>query len=578
LYHVAVHELAERVLGHIRQEEFLRAGDRVGVAVSGGIDSVALLRLLLELRSEIGIVLSVVHFNHNLRGSESDADQEFVAALAREHRLEFYSESGDVAAHAADEHVSVEAAARELRYEFFRRLLGSGEPQGLRPPSSVALNGTTEVVPFPNPIPITLAGRLTVIATGHTLDDQAETVLMRVIRGTGLRGMGGIYPRILVEDDDGEACGEIVRPLLEIRRRELEKYLKEIKQTWREDSTNADDKFTRNRARQMVLPLLEREFNPAVAENLAELAEIARGEEDYWENEVSGWLGTVVQWSEPEWSRGRSSGDWLVQIKLSAAELDAAGPHAASTDAAEALREDDEPEPVAMDASVDRRWLLGEPVAVQRRLVKAVGEYAEIPLEFKHVEEILRFAAEAASDGKRLSLPRSWTVLVEPEALVFLAPDPRREKASRDALHDVTHNIPQNVAHDYEYELTVPGRAGVPEIGTVIEALPAEALAVKAAEAGYNPEHLLDAELLRGTLRVRNWRPGDRFWPAHTKAPKKMKQLLQELHVSQPERGLWPVVVSGGEIVWARGFAVPAKFRAKAGCAGVLIRETALGV
>ena len=103
LYHVSVHALAERVLGHIRREELLRAGDRVGVAVSGGIDSVALLRLLLELRDELGIVLSVVHFNHGLRGAESDADQEFVAGLAREHGLEFYVAGGDVARLAAQE-------------------------------------------------------------------------------------------------------------------------------------------------------------------------------------------------------------------------------------------------------------------------------------------------------------------------------------------------------------------------------------------------------------------------------------------------------------------------------------------
>jgi tRNA(Ile)-lysidine synthase len=95
MYHVSVHELAERVLGHIRREELLRAGDRVGAAVSGGIDSVALLRLLIELRQELGIVLSVVHFNHGLRAAESDADQEFVGGLAREHGLEFHLASGD---------------------------------------------------------------------------------------------------------------------------------------------------------------------------------------------------------------------------------------------------------------------------------------------------------------------------------------------------------------------------------------------------------------------------------------------------------------------------------------------------
>src|SRR5580693_1545182 len=135
MYHVSVHELAERVLGHIRREELLRAGDRVGVAVSGGIDSVALLRLLVELRHELGIVLSVVHFNHKLRGAESDADQEFVAGLARGHGLEFYCASGDAGELAAEEHSGVEAAARELRYGFFRELLGSGDDVGGLSPS-----------------------------------------------------------------------------------------------------------------------------------------------------------------------------------------------------------------------------------------------------------------------------------------------------------------------------------------------------------------------------------------------------------------------------------------------------------
>src|SRR5712672_2047408 len=113
LYHVSVHELAERVLGYIRREELLKAGDRVGVAVSGGIDSVALLRLLLELRRELGIVLSVVHFNHQLRGEESDADRDFVKNLAQEQGLEFCSDYDDVAAQAAKERISVETAARE---------------------------------------------------------------------------------------------------------------------------------------------------------------------------------------------------------------------------------------------------------------------------------------------------------------------------------------------------------------------------------------------------------------------------------------------------------------------------------
>ncbi|MGB9285783.1 MAG: ATP-binding protein, partial [Candidatus Sulfotelmatobacter sp.] len=173
-----MHKLADRLLGHIRHEELLRAGDRVGVAVSGGIDSVALLRLLIELRHELGIVLSVAHFNHKLRGAESEGDEDFVAKLAREHGLEFFVESGDVVELADDEGSGVEAAARELRYGFFRELLGAGEsegsgasgpraqhsepfnrsaesgaprrglPQGLKPASLVELSGAAEAAPF----------------------------------------------------------------------------------------------------------------------------------------------------------------------------------------------------------------------------------------------------------------------------------------------------------------------------------------------------------------------------------------------------------------------------------------------
>jgi len=558
-------------LAHIRREELLRPGDRVGVAVSGGIDSVTLLHLLIALRQELGIVLSVVHFNHKLRGAESEADREFVAGLAGDHGLEFYSESGDVAELAARERSGVEAAARELRYGFFRRLLGSAEgaeqeldseaPQGPKAESIGEFIGTPEAVPFPILIvapssQVATGGSapahiLNKIATGHTLDDQAETVLMRLIRGTGLRGLGGIYPRIVVEHEDGEGHAEIVRPLLGTRRRELEQYLADLRQPWREDATNADSKFTRNRLRKLVLPLLEREFNPAVVESFAELAEIARDEEDYWENEISGWLGTVVQWSQPEWTRGLlgfGDAQSLVQIL----------PSQPKRQEPELLARLEQPGPAVMNASVSRPWLLTEPRAVQRRVLKAIGEQAGIPLEFKHIEEILRFAAEDGPSGKELSLPLGWKMVREPEAMVFVTPDLRRQE-----------RVP-----DYEYSLPVPGRAVVPELAAVVEAL---RIAPEAQVAEYNPEQLLRADLLSRSLIVRNWRPGDRFWPAHTKALKKIKELLQERHVArhvgQQGRRLWPVAVSGDEIVWMRGFPVPTRLRAKREHVAVLIRE-----
>ena len=570
-YHVAVHRLAERLRDHVRRQELLRAGDRVGIAVSGGIDSVALLRSLLELRHELGIVLSVVHFNHKLRGAESDADQEFVEGLARAHGLEFHLDGDEVAQHAAEEHVSVEAAARELRYGYFRYLLGEdgSEPQGLKPVAEPVHDGTAEAVPFPNP-GVPRCGALNKIVTGHTLDDQAETVLMRVIRGSGVSGLGAIYPRIFVEDDDGEICGEIVRPLLGLRRWELQEYLVDVGQGWREDSSNADDHYTRNRLRKLVMPLLEKEFNPAVAESLSELAEIARGEEDYWENEISGWLGTTVQWTEPDWARvvsetSRSEGAGLVQISVpstGSGPSESQNPHfsqnrgevgrPASHDELRS-RIDSAPWLVA-NASVSRIWFLGESVAVQRRLVKAIGERAGIPLAFKHVEEILNFAAdESHASGKELSLPLGWKVMREPDQIIFLTSDLRE---------------PKTAPADYEYDLPVPGRVVIREAGYAIEA---KRIALPAAEAGYNPEHLLDAESLPGPLRVRNWRPGDRYWPAHTKSPKKIKELLQERHIAQPERRLWPVVVSGDEIVWLHGYRTAANFQARPGREAIVI-------
>src|SRR6476661_7894838 len=187
-----MHEsLAKRVFASVKKQEMLRAGERIGVGVSGGADSVALLLLLLELREKLGIVTSVAHLNHKLRAKASDADEKFVAKLAAKHGLTFHGESVDVAAKARREKANLEDAARRTRYEFFARLVAEGKVDR--------------------------------VAVAHTEDDQAETVLAHILRGTGLAGLGGIHPRT--------EC--VVRPLLGVRRVELRKYLRTKKQKWR---------------------------------------------------------------------------------------------------------------------------------------------------------------------------------------------------------------------------------------------------------------------------------------------------------------------------------------------------------
>jgi tRNA(Ile)-lysidine synthase len=449
LYHGLVN-LAQDVLAYIRKHALLKAGNRVGLAVSGGADSVALLRLLLELRSEIGMVLSVVHFNHQLRGADSDQDEEFVAQLARQYKLEMHFGRGDVADFSARNHLSIEAAARKMRYEFFRGLL--------------------------------LQGRLSRIATAHTLDDQAETVLLRVTRGAGNRGLAGIYPQLAVA-----AGSSIVRPLLGAKRQDLEAYLKSLGQLWREDASNRDLRHTRNRVRHGILPRLERNLNPRVREALAETAEIARAEEDYWEQEVARVLPKL-------WNPGFRA--------------------------------------------LDRSRLANAPLALRRRIVRAVAESLGLRLEFRHVEDVLALAQTGDAPVSAM-LPEGWVVSHHQTELRFEPPN-----------SVVT-------PPDYEYRLPVPGTIDIPEIRFRFEAV----LVSGNAAQGYNPEQLLDRVWLGEELIVRNWRPGDRFWPPHTKGPKKVKELLQERHLTGTERKHWPVVASASEVVWVSGFAVPARLR-----------------
>jgi tRNA(Ile)-lysidine synthase len=228
-------ENAERRFAeHLKSLTWFRPGLKIGVGVSGGADSVAFLTLLAKLRGELGVVLSAVHFNHKLRGKASDADEKFVAALAEKFGVTLHVGHADVAAKAKREKANLEDAARRARYGFFARLAEQG------------------MVDF--------------VATAHTMDDQAETVLAHILRGTGIAGLAAIHP----------VAGCVVRPLLSFRREELRKFLRAQRQSWREDATNRDTTKVRARMRKKLLPLLEKEFNPAVIEHVAGLAARAR--------------------------------------------------------------------------------------------------------------------------------------------------------------------------------------------------------------------------------------------------------------------------------------------------------------
>jgi tRNA(Ile)-lysidine synthase len=258
----------------------IRPGDRICAAVSGGADSVALLLLLHAAnalsRNALGVGLSVVHVHHGLRGDEADADLAFVQTLCLGLEVPLHIRHASVPgriAHAreAGQSETVEEAARNLRYSLFRQLIAEGHADS--------------------------------VLTAHTLDDQAETVLMKLLRGAWTEGLSGIHPVILVPN--GTRTGRILRPLLAVRRSDLVAFLESRNQPWRTDSSNADQAFTRNRIRHTILPLLRGE-NPAIDQALANLAELAREDEARWNSELGRILPQLLLPGRPVRGGGRA--------------------------------------------------------------------------------------------------------------------------------------------------------------------------------------------------------------------------------------------------------------------------------
>ena len=301
----------ERVLKTISRYNMLGAAGRepvrLAVAVSGGPDSVGLLHILSECAERLGVALSVAHFNHKLRGAESEADEGFVAELAASMGLRLHLAAGGLLKG------NVEQSARDARREFFAGLRNTGNAD--------------------------------LIALGHTRDDQAETVLFRILRGAGPGGLAGILP----------ATREgLIRPLLDVTRAEVEQYLLARGIRSRVDASNADLRFARNRIRNQLLPQLAREWNPHVSQALAQMAELAYGEERWWNRAIE-----------------RRAAEYLV--------------------------------PRAGGVEFRARQVAALPAAVGRRLIRRAmgGVKGDLRgVEFDHVERVLELLAKSAGDGR----------------------------------------------------------------------------------------------------------------------------------------------------------------------------------
>ena len=447
------------------------------MALSGGPDSVALVHLLLELQAAGELsVAGLAHFNHQLRGADADGDEAFCRTMAAALGLPIEVGRGDVRALARDERRSVEDAARAARYAFLEDA----------------------------------ADRLSagVIAVGHSADDQAETFLLRLIRGAGPRGLAGILPR----------AGRVVRPLIDIPRVDLRQYTATRQLESREDTSNADLDIPRNRVRHELLPYLQREFSPGISGVLAREAAIAREDEDRLQQEAIDLAASIVL-------RGRDA------VDVDTAALTSLHPALASRVARMALQ------------------------------VRAPDTF----IGFDHIERLLRFAREGAP-GSALSLPGQQAV--HRGSRMVLGPEPPRDRSAGQpnsfrfplsipgevTLGDQGWAISAERAERLDWPLDFardrpggPGPGGAADVAVALESssLP---------------------------LAIRSRRPGDRFRPLGLGHGKKLQDFLVDRKVPRETRDSLPLVVDRDDrIVWVVGESVAEDFRVTEPSRGVIL-------
>jgi len=440
-------------------------GDLVLVAISAGPDSTALLHALAQLRPILGLRLRAAHVHHGIRGREADLDARAAAALARKLKVPFSLRKVDARAYARDHKLSLETAARELRY--------------------AALEAVASRC------------RADRIATGHTLDDQAETVLLNLTRGAGPRGLAGIPP----------IRGRIIRPLLDLSRAEVERYLKAEGLRYRSDPSNADVAHTRNRIRHQLMPALRR-LQPAITSHLSRLATIMRAEDEFMSEQAEAAFASVASCR---------SNKRQVAIRL---------------DAFTAL-----------------------PPALQRRVIRqAIANIKgdELDLDLERVEAVMHLA-RAGRTGAVVELPGGICAQRGYEELVI--------RRASDNESEAVSNLEPRISNTQEWLLPIPGELCIPELDLRIAARPSRSKTVPTDPA----RALMDAEIVPGPLLIRARRPGDRFQPIGAKGTMKLQDFLVNAKVPRAERDRVPVVLSGGRIVWLVGHRISNDAKVTAG-------------
>jgi tRNA(Ile)-lysidine synthase len=460
----------------IRRRHLFPPRSKLVVAVSGGPDSVCLLDLLQGLTAESGVALYVAHLDHQLRGENSRADADYVRRMAERLGLAATIESRDVQAYRALRRISLEEAAREVRYSFLAEVAGS-------------VGAYAAVV-------------------GHTLDDNVETILMHLVRGTGTRGLRGLQPVNELRTPVGSL--KVIRPLLDVSRSETEAYCRERGLEPRIDQSNRSMFPFRNRVRLELLPVLRR-YNPGIGDALTRIGRIASDESDYLDRETS-----------LAWDRVAGKvGDSIV---------------------------------------LGRKQLMAVHPALQRQILRrAVAQFVNDlrDIEARHVEKLL--GALHAPSGRAFALPGSLTFLVERERYLLgrntvdLCPFPRLDEEYPLSIPGETLVMGWMVM-----AAVLPGRqttAGAP--GSEPGATSPEGVQTEAFVSAHGPfVQYVDYDCAGDKLSVRPARPGDRFRPLGLQGSKKVREFMIDAAIPRSWRSRIPVVLNSGGVVWVVGYRI----------------------
>lgn len=442
----------------IASHRMLTAGDSVLIAVSGGPDSVTLVHVLHTLAAEYALRMAVAHLNHGLRQKDSDRDAEFVADIARQLDLPFYVKKKDVRQLQQSAHLSLEEAARKIRYRFFEEIC--------------ARNGFNK------------------IAIGHHSNDNAELVLMNLLRGSGPLGLSGIAP---VRD------GKIVRPLIHLKRSEIVDYIAEKKLPFVTDASNADLSFTRNRIRHHLIPELEKAYNPAIIETLNRLGSIMRAEDQWFENILSKDFNNCISVTGPD----------TVSIDLDRIK--------------------------GLTTAANRR-------IIRRAILSVKKDLRRITLA--HVDAVLTLIDKSPGEGC-LSLPDGIRVRLRPADLTI-----NHSKSDASVSSDRS-NGPAVIV--YQYTITPPGALSVQEAGATIKFAEIGFDDLPDFNTVGKNLAFFDMDSLQFPLVVRNSRPGDRFSPLGLNGTQKVKKYFSDNKIPGPRRRLCPLLLSAGKIIWIAG-------------------------